>query len=261
MPPKKKTRINAKSASGNRADMRIRCKSLGISYNGNDTSAKLITRINAASATVVCGGESASPTSGDAAVVASVAAAGVWGLCPILVPFPVMPSGPGAVSVHMKSALEVFVSETAAGMKFWECSVQSGMFKRVCAGDLMILTQNGTKGMVIVVGEIANSAIRRETRRDVLYDRISPHVRAPLDKYLGEAEKFDYIQFTQVFDMTKHKMSYRDVLAQGRFEDPCLPWLGLLTTKKTPASSIVALRDFLATHGVRRICQDGADID
>ena len=116
--------------------------------------------------------------------------------------------------------------------------------------------------MVVVVGEIANSAIHRETRRGALYERMSPHLRGPLDEYLGRSKAFDYVQFTQVFDVRQHQMSYREILAQGHFEDPCLPWCnGVLTAKRTPASSIVVLRDFLATRGVKRLCQDGVDVE
>ena len=193
---------------------------------------------------------------------ASSTTAGAWGICPMLIPFPVLPSGPTSLAVHMKATHEVFVTETAAGHKFWECTIQSGMFNRVRAGDLLVLTQTGAKGLVVTVGEIANMAIRRETRRAVLYERIPSHLRKAVDEYLREATAFDYVQFTQVFDMRRCRMRYTDILAQGLFEDPCLPWCnGLLTARKTPASSMVGLRDFLATHGARRVCQDGIDVD
>ena len=102
----------------------------------------------------------------------------------------------------MKATREVFVVQTAAGHKFWECSKQSGMFNRVRAGDLLLLTQTGTGGMVVAVGEIANGAIHRETRRDTLYSGIPRHLHNALDDYLGNTTAFDYVQFSQVLDMS-----------------------------------------------------------
>ena len=204
----------------------------------------------------------AKDTTGSAVVASDAAAPSSWGICEPLVPSPAMPPSPAAAAVHMKATLKVFVEQTAAGHKFWECSVRSGMFNRVRAGDLLILTQTESKGMVVAVGEIANGPIHRESRRETLYSRIPLHLRRSVEEYLGTATAFDYVQFSQVFDVRRHRMSFREILAKGLFEDPCLPWCnGLLTAKKTPASSMVGLRDFLATHGTRRVCQDGVDVD
>ena len=162
----------------------------------------------------------------------------------------------------MKATREVFVVQTAAGHKFWECSKQSGMFNRVRAGDLLLLTQTETGGMVVAVGEIANGAIHRETRRDTLYSGIPRHLHKALDDYLGNTIAFDYVQFSQVFDMRQCQLNYREILAKGRFQDPCAPWCnGLLTVKAQTTSSMVCLRDFLATHGVVRISPDGVDVE
>ena len=197
------------------------------------------------------------------AVVASDAAApSSWGICEPLVPSPAMPPSPAAAAVRMKATLKVFVEQTAAGHKFWECSVRSGMFNRVRAGDLLILTQTQSKGMVVAVGEIANGPIHRESRREALYSRMPPHLRRSVEEYLGTATAFDYVQFSQVFDVRRNRMNFKDLLAKGLFEDPGLPWCnGLLTAKATSASSMVGLRDFLATHGVVRACQDGVDVE
>ena len=151
---------------------------------------------------------------------------------------------------------------TASGRKYWECSTRSGMFNRVCAGDLLILTEIGSKGTVVAVGEIANGAMHRESRREVLYNRPPPRMHKALDEYLGGAAAFDYIQFTQVFDMRSCQLRYTDVLAQGRYRDPCQPWLnGLLTAIVTADSSMTQLRDFLASNGVVRVCGDGVDVE
>ena len=89
-----------------------------------------------------------------------------------------------------------------------------------------------------------------------------PHLRRSVEEYLGAATAFDYVQFSQVFDVRRNRMNFKDLLAKGLFEDPGLPWCnGLLTAKATSASSMVGLRDFLATHGVVRACQDGVDVE
>ena len=204
----------------------------------------------------------AQDTIGSAVVASDAVTSSVWGICEPLVPLPAMPLCPAAAAVHMKATLKVFVEQTAAGHKFWECSVRSGMFNRVRAGDLLILTQTQSKGMVVAVGEIANGPIHRESRREALYSRMPPHLRRSVEEYLGTATAFDYVQFSQVFDVRRNRMNFKDLLAKGLFEDPGLPWCnGLLTAKATSASSMVGLRDFLATHGVVRACQDGVDVE
>ena len=195
------------------------------------------------------------------AVVSSVAV-DTWGMCPLRVPSVVMPSGPSAVAVHLKAARKQFVIETAAGLKYWECSTRRGMFNRVRAGDLLILTQTDTRGTVVLVGEVANGAIYQESRLEVLYNQSPFRMHKALDEYLGGAAAFDYIQFTQVFDMRSRQLRYTDVLAQGRYRDPCQPWLnGLLTAIVTADSSMTQLRDFLASNGVVRVCGDGVDVE
>ena len=105
-------------------------------------------------------------------------------------------------------------------------------------------------------------AIHRETRRDTLYSGIPRHMHKALDDYLGNTIAFDYVQFSQVFDMRQCQLNYREILAKGRFQDPCAPWCnGLLTVKAQTTSSMVCLRDFLATHGVVRISPDGVDVE
>lgn len=204
----------------------------------------------------------AQDTIGSAVVASDAVTSSVWGICEPLVPLPAMPLCPAAAAVHMKATFKIFVEQTAAGHKFWECSVRSGMFNRVRAGDLLILTQTQSKGMVVAVGEIANGPIHRESRRETLYSRIPLHLRRSVEEYLGTATAFDYVQFSQVFDVRRNRMNFKDLLAKGLFEDPGLPWCnGLLTAKATSASSMVGLRDFLATHGVVRACQDGVDVE
>ena len=110
--------------------------------------------------------------------------------------------------------------------------------------------------------EPARGAIHRETRRDTLYSGIPRHLHNALDDYLGNTTAFDYVQFSQVFDMRQCQLNYREILAKGRFQDPCAPWCnGLLTVKTQTTSSMVSLRDFLATHGVVRISPDGVDVE
>jgi len=173
-----------------------------------------------------------------------------------------MPSGPSAVAVHLKAARKQSVIETAAGLKYWECSTRRGMFNRVRAGDLLILTQTDTRGTVVLVGEVANGAIHQESRREVLYNRSPSRMHKALDEYLGGAAAFDYIQFTQVFDMRSRQLRYTDVLAQGRHRDHGQPLLnGLLTAIVTADSSMTQLRDVLASNGVVRVCGDGVDVE
>ena len=165
----------------------------------------------------------AQDTIGSAVVASDAVTSSVWGICEPLVPLPAMPLCPAAAAVHMKATFKIFVEQTAAGHKFWECSVRSGMFNRVRAGDLLILTQTQSKGMVVAVGEIANGPIHRESRREALYIRMPPHQRRSVEEYLGAATAFDHVQFSQVFDVRRNRMNFKDLLAKRALRGPWSP--------------------------------------
>ena len=101
----------------------------------------------------------------------------------------------------MKATLKILVEQTVAVHQLWECSVRSGMVNRVWDGDLLILTQTQSKGMLVAVGEIANGPINRESRREALFSRMQSHLRRSVEEYLCTVTAFDYDQFSCVFLM------------------------------------------------------------
>ena len=80
---------------------------------------------------------------------------------------------PGA-QVFVKAVWEEFVTSTAAGEKFFECSNAKNMFRELGAGDLLLLVQTRSQQRVAAVAEVAHPAVSRERNRAVLYDRL-PH--------------------------------------------------------------------------------------
>ena len=64
---------------------------------------------------------------------------------------------PGA-QVFVKAVWEEFVTSTAAGEKFFECSNAKNMFRELGAGDLLLLVQTRSQQRVAAVAEVAHPA-------------------------------------------------------------------------------------------------------
>ena len=102
----------------------------------------------------------------------------------------------------MKGVEPIFAACVAEGKKYFECTVQKGMFNRLRAGDLFIVTKTKSGGLVAAVGVVAHAAVRAETRRSVLECMLPTEQHGNLHDYLGRASAFDYVQFDRVFDLT-----------------------------------------------------------
>ena len=159
---------------------------------------------------------------------------------------------PGA-HVFVKSVREEFVTATADGEKFFECSTAKSMFKKFNVGDLLLLVQTRSKQRVLAVGEVAHPAVSRESNRAVLYDRLPHRLHDALNVYLDSGAAFDYVQFKKVYDLRDCNLKVQDVLAYGGFcMDPRKNLgMGVLDVVATTESSIDRLRDFLDTKTVR----------
>ena len=123
---------------------------------------------------------------------------------------------PGA-QVFVKAVWEEFVTSTAAGEKFFECSNAKNMFRELDAGDLLLLVQTRSQQRVAAVAEVAHPAVSREKSRAVLYDRLPRRLHGSLNAYLDRADAFDYVQFKKVYDLTDCNLKLQDVLAHGGF--------------------------------------------
>jgi hypothetical protein len=160
----------------------------------------------------------------------------------------------------MKAVEETFVVATAKGLKYFECTVRKGIFKRLQSGDLLILTQTQSQCRVIAVGRVAHEAISQEKRRAALLSRVPDVLKEPMLSYLGTASTFDYVQFDIVYDLRLCNMTCKELLDKGEFSQPTTPWLGLLNAQSTPSSSAAKLLTFLIEHGVKRTSNDGIDV-
>ena len=148
-----------------------------------------------------------------------------------------------------------FVASTADGSKFFECSTQKGVFKRLAAGDLLILTQIKSGCAVVAVGVVAHAAVCQETRRSVLRRMLPRSLHGKLEEYVGQKKTFDYVQFERVFDARRLQLTSAELLAKGGYEPTNQPWVGLLTARATPSSSFERLSAFLERHAVVRECK------
>ena len=159
---------------------------------------------------------------------------------------------PGA-QVFVKAVWEEFVTSTAAGEKFFECSNAKNMFKELGAGDLLLLVQTRSQQRVVAVAEVAHPAVSRERNRAVLHDRLPHRLHGSLNAYLDRADAFDYVLFKKVYDLTDCNVKLRDILAHGGFcMDPRKNLgMGVLKVVETTDSSIDSLRDFLDTKAAR----------
>ena len=61
--------------------------------------------------------------------------------------------------VFVKAVREEFVTATADGEKFFECSKKSQIFKKLNAGDLLLLMQTQSQQRVVAVGEVAHPEV------------------------------------------------------------------------------------------------------
>ena len=155
--------------------------------------------------------------------------------------------------VFMKAIREEFVTATADGEKYFECSTSRNMFKKLDAGDLLLLVQTKCQQRVVAVGEVAHPAISRADNRAVLYDRLPRRLHNALNTYLDGAAAFDYVQFNKVYDLRDSNLKANDVLGYGGFRiDPRKNFgMGVLDVVETTESSIEKLRDFLDAQTVR----------
>ena len=155
--------------------------------------------------------------------------------------------------VFLKSVRKEFVAATADGEKYFECSIAHNIFRKMDAGDLLLLVQTKSHQRVAAVGEVAHPAISREVNRAVLYDRLPHDLHDPLNSYLDGAAAFDYVQFNKVFDLRDCNLKVADLLERGGF---CMNprhnfGMGVLQALETAESSIDKLRDFLNTSTIR----------
>jgi hypothetical protein len=155
--------------------------------------------------------------------------------------------------VFMKAIREEFVTATADGEKYFECSTSRNMFKKLDTGDLLLLVQTKCQQRVVAVGEVAHPAISRADNRAVLYDRLPRRLHNALNTYLDGAAAFDYVQFNKVYDLRDSNLKANDVLGYGGFRiDPRKNFgMGVLDVVETTESSIEKLRDFLDAQTVR----------
>jgi len=155
--------------------------------------------------------------------------------------------------VFVKAVREEFVTATADGEKFFECSKKSQIFKKLNAGDLLLLMQTQSQQRVVAVGEVAHPAVSRESKRAVLYDRLPCRLHDPLDAYLDTADAFDYVQFNKVYDLRTCQQNVKEVLSHGNFAmDPRKNFgMGIIDAVEMTVSNIGALRDFLDGNIIR----------
>jgi len=155
--------------------------------------------------------------------------------------------------VFVKAVQEEFVTATADGEKYFECSTARNIFKKMDAGDLLLLVQTRSQQRVVAVGEVAHPAISREENREVLYDRLPRRLHDALNTYLDGATAFDYVQFNKIYDLRHSNLKVKDVLGYGGFcMDPRKNFgMGVLDVVETIGSSIEKLRDILDAQTVR----------
>ena len=165
--------------------------------------------------------------------------------------------------VFMKAVRDIFVTATADGEKFFECSRRKNIFKNMNAGDLLLLVQTKSQQRVVAVGEVAHPATRAERNRTVLYDLLPERLHAALNLYLRGVAVFDYVQFNKVYDLRSLNLKAKDVLGYGDFDlDPRKNFgMGVLDAVETTESSIEKLRVFLQAQTTQRAMSsvDGAD--
>lgn len=239
-----------------RSQLRGLLRAANLTYNGADTPAVLLQKLRAASVHV----------SADLARRVETQGTGEDAILQEETPVDMLPckSARSAARVFIKAVHEEFVTATANGLKFFECSIKFNMFKELGPGDLLLLVQTRSQYRVVAVGEVAYPAVTRQCDRSVLHYCLPSSLRTSLDTYLDRGSSFDYVQFSHVYDLRRHYMNVVDVLAQGSFaEDPKKNLgMGVLATLSTATSSIQRLRDFLASHAVRRVLPitEGVDV-
>ena len=155
--------------------------------------------------------------------------------------------------VFMKSVQEQFVTATADGEKFFECSKRKYMFKKLLPGDLLVLVQTKSQQRAVAVAQVGYFGSSCENNRALLYDRLPRGLHDSLDSYLDGAVAFDYVEFDQVYDLRDANLTAKDVLAYGGFfMDPRKNFgMGVLDVVESSESSIEKLRKFLDAQTIR----------
>ena len=165
--------------------------------------------------------------------------------------------------VFMKSVQKEYVTATADGEKYFECSRAKNIFKKMDAGDLLLLVQTKSQQRVVAFGEVAHPAVSREVNRAMLYDRLPHHLHDALNTYLDLAAAFDYIEFNKIYDLRDCNLKAKDLLEYGGFSmDPRTNFgMGVLEALETTESSRDKLRDFLDTKTIRWPTSRVDDVD
>ena len=165
----------------------------------------------------------------------------------------------------MKAVQEEFLTATADGHKYFECSKKKDMFKNMESGDLLLLVQTKSQQRVVAVGEVARPACSREENRAALYSRLPRRLHSALNLYLDDAAAFDYVQFNKVYDLRDRNWKLQEVLAAGEYSmDPRRNLgMGVLDVIAANASSFNKLRDFLDTKTIHWATgrADAVDVD
>ena len=142
--------------------------------------------------------------------------------------------------VFLKFVRKEFVTATADGEKYFECSTAKNIFENLDAGDLLLLVQTKSHQRVVAVGEVAHPAISREVNRAMLYGPSPHHLHDSLISYVDGAAAFDYLQFNRIYDLRDCNLKAVDLLESGGFcMDPRQTFgMGVLQALETAESTI-----------------------
>jgi hypothetical protein len=149
--------------------------------------------------------------------------------------------------VFVKSVQEQFVTATADGKKFFECSKRKHMFNQLLPGDLLVLVQTKSRQRAVAVGQVGHYESSCENNRALLYERLPHGLHDSLDSYLKGAVTFAHVEFDQVYDLRDASITAKDLLAHGSLcMDPRKNFaMGMFEVLQSSGSSIEKLRKFL----------------
>ena len=136
-------------------------------------------------------------------------------------------------SVYFKVIWPLWADAVACGQKFFECSKQSGTFKRMRGGDMLLVCASVDRrlcdgsarlealcGKVAAVAEVSSDGVRAGSDRRSLKSMLPRPAHQQLDRYLGSTKKFGYVKFSRVFDCRELAMSRAELLAHVGLDDP-----------------------------------------
>lgn len=138
-------------------------------------------------------------------------------------------------SVYFKVIWPMWADAVACGQKFFECSKQSGTFKRMRGGDMLLVCASVDRrlcdgsarvealcGKVVAVADVSSDGVRAGSDRRSLKSMLPRPAHQPLERYLGSTKMFGYVKFSRVFDCRELAMSRADLLARVGLDDPTL---------------------------------------